>query len=116
MSNKEKLLRLKRCNVFNNGLVNHENGKLVLYSEVEDLLRDETSGANVVYHNNPDPDGNESDGYICITSDKLNLCLTLNQLEDAKKRYNKHPWLPKPKAKSPAKKKRVYRRKKKADE
>jgi hypothetical protein len=93
---KEKLIRLKRCNVFNNGLVNRADGKLCLYSEVEQLLRDETAGANVEHHVNASPDGNESGNYTCITSDKLNLCFTAHDIEQAKKRYEQKPWLKKP--------------------
>ena len=34
---KEKLSRLKRFNIFGNGFVNNENGKLCLFAEVEQL-------------------------------------------------------------------------------
>ncbi len=93
----EKLSRLKRINVFNNGLINDPNGKLVLYSELSELLRDEIAGANVHVHTNSNPDGNEASEYVCVTSDKFNICLTAAQVAEAKARYANQPWIPKPK-------------------
>ena len=68
---KLKLSRLKRFNIFGNGTHVCPDGKCVNYAEVHDLLRDETSGANVMVHNNTNPDGNEADKYYCILAASL---------------------------------------------
>jgi hypothetical protein len=94
----DKLSRLKRFNLMGNGLINNPNGKMVMYSDVHDVCRDEIAGANIVHHVNANPDGNESDNYLCITSDKINLCFTDDQVADAIARFDKKPWLAKPKA------------------
>lgn len=104
---KEKLNKLKRFNIHGNGFVNDPNGKMVMFSQIAELLRDETAGANVIVHDNYNPDGNESDKYTCITSDKFNICLTDNQVADAKKRYEDKPWLPKVQNTSPPKAKKA---------
>ena len=93
----EKLSRLKRFNLHNNGLVNHPHGKMVLFSELHENLRDEIAGANVHVHTNSNPDGNEASEYVCVTSDKFNICLTAAQVAEAKARYENKPWIPKPK-------------------
>ena len=92
-----KLNRLNRFDIFNNGFINSPNGKLVLFSDIDQLLRDETAGANVVEHTNSNPDGNEASKYICVTSDKLNVCFTASQIIEAEILYGKKPWIAKPK-------------------
>lgn len=94
-----KHVQLKRFDIFNNGYVNSEHGKLCLYSEVDSLLRDEVSGAKVREHANPDPDGNEADTYTCITSNAISLCFTAKEIANARDRYSKAPWNTKPVAK-----------------
>jgi hypothetical protein len=105
---KERLLNINRFNIHNNGYINHENGKLVLYSDVYDKLRDETAGANIEIYANPEPDGNESSNYLVITSDKFNLCITEDMIEDCAVRFHNKPWVAKPK---PAPKKRKAKKK-----
>ena len=92
---KLKLSKLKRFRISGNGTRVCPDGNCVNFSEVHDLLRDETSGANVIVYDNTKPDGNESEKYYCVTSDQFDLCFTADQWEDAKARHAKNPWVSK---------------------
>lgn len=97
-STKLKLSRLKRFKIFGNGTYVCADGNCVNFSEVHDLLRDETSGANVIVHTNKKPDGNESEKYYVVTSDQFELCFTANEWKIAAERFGSSPWLPRVKA------------------
>lgn len=91
---KLKLSQLKRFNIHGNGTHVCPDGNCVNFSEVHDLLRDETSGAKVVVHINTKPDGNESDKYYVVTSNEFELCFTENEWKVALDRFGENPWLP----------------------